>query len=323
MAGDRGDAGMELAAGVHAAVDSGIADDVIWNDRRDGKFVGVVHNTKTGVERVLPAAIICLSPDGKSAVFPISAAERLPSWLRIRGGARSELRPAGSGGCGDLAPRRGVRADPATDSFSEAARVPYPAGYSKAAKHWFNHLLYNTDGSRFIFLHRWRGPEDKTFSTRMFTAGADGKNLYVLDPHGRTSHFIWRDREYVLAWAWHPSLGQERFFLYKDRSDEVSAVAPEVMTVNGHCTYLPGGRYILNDTYPDKDRNQNVYLYEIATGKRKPLGSFRSPQEYTGEWRCDTHPRYSPDGGRVCIDSAHAGGRQMYLLTGPWLEIRG
>jgi Tol biopolymer transport system component len=34
-----------------------------------------------------------------------------------------------------------------------------------------------------------------------------------------------------------------------------------------------------------------------------------------GEWRCDTHPRYSPDGTKVVIDSTHEGlGRQMYLI---------
>ena len=87
------------------------------------------------------------------------------------------------------------------------------------------------------------------------------------------------------------------------------------MTVNGHCTYLPGNRWILNDTYPDKQRDQNPYLYEIARGKRVPLGHFRLPPEYAGEWRCDTHPRFSPDGRKVVIDSAHGGnGRQMYLI---------
>jgi Tol biopolymer transport system component len=45
-----------------------------------------------------------------------------------------------------------------------------------------------------------------------------------------------------------------------------------------------------------------------------PLGSFRSGPEYAGEWRCDTHPRFSPDGTKVVIDSPHAGGRQMYLI---------
>jgi Tol biopolymer transport system component len=41
---------------------------------------------------------------------------------------------------------------------------------------------------------------------------------------------------------------------------------------------------------------------------------FHSPKEYMGEWRCDNHPRFSPDGKKVCIDSPHAGGRQMYLI---------
>ena len=72
---------------------------------------------------------------------------------------------------------------------------------------------------------------------------------------------------------------------------------------------------MLNDTYPDKERNQNVYLYDIGTGQKRPLGAFNSPREYTGEWRCDTHPRFSPDGRKVVIDSPHGGnGRQMYLL---------
>jgi Tol biopolymer transport system component len=89
------------------------------------------------------------------------------------------------------------------------------------------------------------------------------------------------------------------------------------MTVNGHNTYLPGtdNRWIVNDTYPDKDRKQHPYLYDTKTGTRHPLGHFDSPKEYAGEWRCDLHPRNSPDGKCVVIDSTHEGkGRQMYLI---------
>lgn len=64
-----------------------------------------------------------------------------------------------------------------------------------------------------------------------------------------------------------------------------------------------------------KDRLQHPYLYQVSTDKRVPLGHFYSPKEYTGEWRCDTHPRSSRDGKLVCIDSPHGGnGRQMYLI---------
>jgi Tol biopolymer transport system component len=89
------------------------------------------------------------------------------------------------------------------------------------------------------------------------------------------------------------------------------------MTQNGHNTYLPGfrNRWILNDTYPDKERRQHPYLYDTQTGTRHWLGHFHSPPEYVGEWRCDTHPRFSPNGKHVVIDSTHEGlGRQMYLI---------
>ena len=54
----------------------------------------------------------------------------------------------------------------------------------------------------------------------------------------------------------------------------------------------------------------------MPTGTQYWLGHFHSPQEYSGEWRCDTHPRFSPDGKLVCIDGVHGGnGRQLYLLN--------
>jgi len=291
--------------------------DVLWNDRVDGEFVCHIINVKTGKKRTIPSPIYTLSPDGKWAITC--------DFRRL-----NDVRP-GYGYAGVPDPNAaklipddiGIwRVDLATGkrnlliSVADAAAIPYPGGYSNGAKHWFNHLLISPDGGRFIFLHRWRGDkEGKSFSTRLFTANAQGKDLYITDPYGKTSHFVWRDPGHILAWAWHPSKG-EKFYLYKDKTDRVEIVGPDVMTVNGHCTYLnrDNNRWILNDTYPDKERNQNVYLYDVEKGERRPLGSFHAPPEYTGEWRCDTHPRSSPDGRKVVIDSAHNGGRQMYLI---------
>ena len=135
----------------------------------------------------------------------------------------------------------------------------------------------------------------------------------LVDLYGQTSHFIWRDPTHILAWARHPSDG-DRFYLYQDRSTKVEVIGRDVMTVNGHCTYLPNKRWILNDTYPDRERNQNPYLFNTETAKRYPLGHFNLPKDYAGEFRCDTHPRFSPDGKKVTIDSAHEGGRQIYLI---------
>jgi len=107
------------------------------------------------------------------------------------------------------------------------------------------------------------------------------------------------------------------FYLYEDGTDKVEVVGKGVMTRNGHCTYLPlpSSNWILNDGYPDRQRNQTVYLYHIPTKEKIILGHFHSPKQYRGEWRVDTHPRSSRDGRMVVIDSPHGGnGRQMYLI---------
>lgn len=294
----------------------GTESSVMWNDRQDGKFVCHVMDVKTREKRTLPHPVYTLSPDGKWGISP--------DFRRL-----NDTRP-GYGYAGVPDPNKDVLvpedagiwkinmetgASELIIPFSRAVAIPYEAGYSPNAKHWFNHLLFSPDGSRFIFLHRWKGDGDRTFNTRLFTANADGTDLYVLDPHGKTSHFVWRDPQHVFAWAFHPSHG-EKFYLYKDKTDEVSVVGAEKMPRNGHNTYVPqtNDEWVLNDCYPDKQRMQTPYLYHIPTDRRVDLGHFYSPAFYTGEWRCDTHPRSSRDGKLVCIDSPHNKGRQMYLI---------
>jgi hypothetical protein len=290
-------------------------DEVVWNDREGDRFVCHVMNINTREVRTLPYPIYALSPDGKTAVTP--------DFRRI-----NDMRPGyGYAGLPDphadeLAPDdSGIwRVDIETGeaelvvSLAQIAEIPFPHADLSEAKHYFNHLLFNTDGSRFEFLHRWRMPDSRGFNTRMLTANLDGKDIHVVDDYGHTSHFIWRDPSHILAWAWHPS-HEGAFYLYEDGSDEVEVVGLGVMKVNGHCTYLPGNEWILNDTYPDAERIQHPYLYHVPTNERVPLAHLYAPPEYTGEWRCDNHPRYSPDGRYVTVDSAHEGkGRQIYLI---------
>ena len=288
---------------------------VIWNDQEGDHFVCHILDVRTKQKRTLPAPAYTLSPDGRWAVAP--------DFRRV-----NHCRP-GYGYAGLPDPNREVLApedagiwlvnletgeNKLVISLADVVKIPLPGHDFSQAMHWFNHLLFNTDGRRFEFLHRWRPIGQKGFMTRMFTATPEGKDLYVLDPSGYTSHFIWRDAEHILAWT-RPAGRRDGFYLFKDKTQEVELIGEGVMNGNGHCTYLPGNEWILNDTYPDKERRQHVYLYHVATRRRVPLGDFYTAPEYTGEWRCDTHPRFSPDGRMVCIDSAHEGHRrQMYLM---------
>src|SRR5690606_1451803 len=112
------------------------------------------------------------------------------------------------------------------------------------AWNYFNHLLVNPDGTRFIFLHRWRekyNPRTRQgsgFITRMFTANADGSDLFVVDPSGATSHFIWRDVDHICAYT-KPRGQKWGFYVLRDRTGETELVGEGVMTQNGHQTYVP------------------------------------------------------------------------------------
>ncbi len=300
--------------------------EVLWNDMQDGEYVSRIHDLETGKTRTLPRAIYTVSPDGKWA-------------LSLDFGRLQRLRPGyGYVGIGDKTPDQrapqeaGIwRMDLETGesklvvSNATAAALPYQGKSLEDKWHYFNHLLVSPDAKRFIFLHRWRQPGkdgqpdmSKEFTTRMFTVNADGSDLFVLDPSGNTSHFIWRDNSSVTAWT-KPIVKEWGFYHLTDRTGETEIVGEKEMTVNGHNTFLPvgtGKEWILNDTYPmGKNRQQSPYLFHEPTGRKHVLGNFHLPAAYQGEWRCDTHPRASNDGKSVTIDSPHGGdGRQMYLL---------
>jgi len=151
----------------------------------------------------------------------------------------------------------------------------------------------------------------------MFTCDANGKDLYCIDPSGFSSHFVWKDNDHVCVFT-KPDGQEWGFYEIEDKTGKYVRIGKEKMPVNGHQTYLPIGNHtewLLNDTYPDKNRMQTPYLYHTPTDRRIDLGQFLSPPQYSGEWRCDLHPRFSPDGKKVVIDSQHEGnGRQMYLI---------
>ena len=301
--------------------------DVIWNDREEDRFVCHVLNIKTMEKRTLPFAIYALSPDGVHAVTTdfdrINNLRRGYGYAGIPDPNADNIAPENAGiylcnlQTGDkkliisLAQMMKMKlpetGDPKFDDYDDNM-------------HWFNHLLFNTDGTRFIFLHRWKTPSNANvggFGTLMYTSDLEGKNMRLVDASGYTSHFIWRDPGHIMAWT-RPIGGIDGFYLFKDEEGAAPVLEGEdIMTRNGHNTYLTvdNDKWILNDEYPNDERIQQVYLYHVPTKKRIPIGDFYLDPKYKGEWRVDTHPRSSPDGTKVVVDCPNGEqGRQLVLM---------
>ena len=79
--------------------------------------------------------------------------------------------------------------------------------------------------------------------------------------------------------------------------------------------YRPGHEPVfVSDTYPDRNAYRRLYLCDGATGATRGLAAFHSPIALRGETRCDLHPRWSPNGRFIAVDSAHAGHRAIVVV---------
>jgi len=185
----------------------------------------------------------------------------------------------------------------------------------ESKKHYVNHLQFNHDDTRLLFLHRWFWGHGHL--TRKFTANPDGSDICCLWDQDMVSHFDWRNPRQILAWAHHREIG-DRYFLSTDRTDRIEVVGDGVLTADGHCSYSPDGRWILTDSYAGaagaEPGKRPLHLYHPGNKRLIEIGQFLSPGDQGGPERCDLHPRWSRDGKQVCIDSIHEGSRQVYVL---------
>ncbi len=316
----------------------GLQQRVIWNDFVDGRYISKLYDLETGKLKTIPRPVYTLSPDGKTALS--IDFDRLQFFRPGYGyPARSSIDYAAA-----PADQGIYRIDLESGeshmiiSYAQIAKLDFPSDDLSKNFHWFNHLLVNPSGDRFIFLNRSRLKASKTemaaylkahpekrrtgfsssYITRAITASMDGSDIYPLNDSGQFSHFIWKGTNTICAWANTEDGGPAAFYEFPDKTKEYKKIGADAMPVNGHNTYVPNTNYewILNDTYSGKeDRKQTLYLYHVPTGKKVILGRFYEPAKFKGEWRCDLHPRCDQQGKRVFFDSTHIGSkRQMYMI---------
>jgi len=320
---------------------------VVFNDRREHRAVGVVLEIGSGATRMLDQPVAALSRQGGMALSVnfgrLNSTARGYGYAGVADPVADDPCPENDGiWTVDLATgaARLLLSTRAIATFGEHGNPP-------GAYHWVNHLQFNTDDTRFCFLHRCCNPAG-TIYTRLLTCKPDGSGLRLL-LCGMASHFDWRSEDELVIWAgerklldstvhgstrrlpvgqalrfFYRLLGKPRFLkqrLLKDRYMVINARTGEKRTVahprlnsDGHCSFSPDRKWMLTDTYPDRNRRVSLLLYYWESGRVLEVGEFTSPPELEDEVRCDLHPRWSPDGSRVCIDSAHEGRRQMYVL---------
>lgn len=276
-------------------------------------FVSFVLDMQTGEKALMPKAVAALSEDGRYG-------------LTLNFARLHRTRP-GYGYAG-VADRYAGMACPETDGvglldlktgeWELALSLPelYAAvGKPADRKHsdmWVNHLIFNTTGTRFGLLYRWRVGAGHL--TECFTANADGTELVRTPWRGMTSHYDWRDEKTILAYARTPE-GGNGFWLVTDGEEGAEPIMQEHFKSDGHCSYSNDRKWILNDTYPQGERSERgLFIYNVAEDRPVNLGRYYADPSVPGPCRSDLHPKWSRDDRFVAFDSIHEGHRGVYVM---------
>lgn len=186
-----------------------------------------------------------------------------------------------------------------------------PVSEMKGAFHFFSHALFSPDSNRFLFYHRWRR-RNGVLHTRLYSVGINGNDLFAY-PSGDYSHLAWRNTGDVFAYC-RPNNLEWGYYLFKDRSGALVPIGQEFFTSDGHPQFRNDGVTFVTDSYPDRHRQQRLFIYNVDRTDGAELVRLKIPHKFRRTYRCDFHPRWSPDGGTICFDSAHTGVRSLCTL---------
>lgn len=286
-------------------------DTIIFNDIQNKKFIARILNIETMQEQIIEAPIYSLSKDGKTALtLDFARLHRLrPGYGYSNIADLSETQKLPSGYCIwniDIETKKisGIL------TYQQLYDFQYDESM-KDAEHKVNHIMINPSGNRLMFLHRWIHKGIK--KTRLLTVDIDGNNLYCLLNEDMVSHCNWKDDNTILCWAHKNDIGNH-YYLLTDQSSEFQIIAPQELTVDGHPSYSPDGKYFITDTYPNFHRKQFLYLYDVNTKKVTELAAVHANIKYRNDCRCDLHPRWNHSGTKICFDAAKDDRRQVYMI---------
>lgn len=203
-------------------------------------------------------------------------------------------------------------------SIAEAAqfrRTPEMEG----AFHYFNGLSLNPSGTRFSLLHVWINDPNQPnrWGARAITSSVTGEHLFLLEAQGTPSHYAWLSDDKIVLTIVDARYVSEYVGYVDQQGPENSGDLSGLPDYDGHPSLSPQGEWLITDSYPNRYGDQVLGAYNIPQRRYAPLAHLRPRARYWGDVRCDLHPRWSSDGAEVIFDSAHAGGRAIYVARFP------
>jgi hypothetical protein len=293
-------------------IDVGYGEEFTYNDWDNGTLVARAVNPRTHQIRTLGGAIEAIAPTAPLAISlnyaRIAVCRPVVGYATPGTGRATDPYPADDG-LFALDLRTGECR--LLLSIADVIRA-LPAAETHAGLAYFHHVFFNPSGTRLVFYCRVTRAQG--WYTSLWSVNADGSDLACeIDYRATISHLDWWDDQRLVV-STDLLNGQMQFVTFTAGAGDFQPFGAGTLPRDGHLCFAPDRRWAVYDTYPQgAARLSDLQLYHPASGRRVLLGQFYAAPQYTGDVRCDLHPRWSPDGTQISFDSAHTGSRQLYL----------
>lgn len=318
--------------------------DVIYNILKDEEFKSCIYNIESKEKKILDFPIYSFSPSAKKFLY-IDYSRLWFYWKSYGYYSKSDkkLKDIAEDGVfiSDLNNNKELLL-----SIKDAMKL---CGLEKIRSPIFlAHPTFNTDGDKCVSLLRFLNKSGNLISYLICTDLSSKKNKIISKE--RVSHFEWINSDKIVVWSrilnnklqsmrnndflekfivlklkkiinkLHPNIKKKllntHYHLIDVNNDNYKILDKENLTEDGHPQISSNGKYLITDTYPNKEGFQKLLLYSIKRDKTIELGFFKT-SEYLKEnkLKYDLHPRWSKSNKLISIDSSHDGSRQSYIIN--------
>jgi hypothetical protein len=326
-------------------------DCIIYNVCSKDGLYAKSHNVLTGKTENYPFTIYSITRDGKYSVSP-NFARLWKYWASYGypGGNAPELDCKIPSNDGIYLMDMESKKNELILSIEEIANFQSKE-VVKDVPHFIGLPTFNPSGNQFCFFHRYHSKDGGLF-TRFFVANRTGTNLRQI-ASGTVSHFDWYDDNTILLWTRglnnkansvaasiltkareknknnfllntlvrlgrnfnkklkQKILKQHYYLVPIDDIERSKIIGIKSLVEDGHPMFSKDRSFFVTDTYADYDGYQELMIYDMKQNKKESIGRFRLPDNYS---KSDLHPRFDHDDKMICVDSAHTGIRQIYIL---------
>ena len=225
-----------------------------------------------------------------------------------------------------------------------------PLNTMEDSVHYVEHMLFNDSGDYFAFLHRWK--HENGIHSRLYVADINGGSLKIINDSGRMSHYCWCSNHKILGYGALPNrinslrkkktivktlfkwvmpiykklVGDQTFISKRLTGDSYlimdiknpklnTNIVPKLRSSDGHPTMVSNGKFFITDTYARSSIGERPKLIHasLVGGEIKIIDTLNSIGQYDETpLRCDLHPRISPSGKIISIDTMNDGIRSCY-----------